>query len=248
MKQNVKVSIITVCYNSEKTIAQTIESVLNQTYPNIEYIIVDGGSTDGTVDVIRQYEQAFSGRLRWISEKDKGIYDAINKGIRHATGKLIGIISSNDWYEKDCIEKIIKSYDEAYPYQVIYGMERIIDNDKEYQIHFCHQNALKDGMMPHEACFVTRETYQKKGLYNLDYKIVSDYDYFLSLNEDSQVKFTPVYSIIDNFRLGGVSSSENMIYERFLVKYRHGDYSPKSYILYSIYFRIKNTMKKIIHL
>ena len=100
-----KVSIITPCLNSEKTIRETIESVLNQTYLNIEYIIVDGGSTDNTLTIIREYIPLFRGRLHVISEKDDGIYDAMNKGIKKSHGQLIGIINSNDYYDYNIHER-----------------------------------------------------------------------------------------------------------------------------------------------
>ncbi len=101
-----KISIITPCLNSEKTIRDTMESVLHQTYKNIEYIIVDGGSEDRTLEIIHEYEHLFNGRLKYISEKDNGIYDAMNKGIRQSKGKLIGIIGSDDYYETDAVEKV----------------------------------------------------------------------------------------------------------------------------------------------
>lgn len=246
--ESVKVSIITVCYNSKKYIRQTLESVLNQTYSNIEYIIIDGGSTDGTVDIIKQYESAFNGRMKWVSESDRGIYDAINKGIKMSKGDLIGILSSDDWYETDSIEKVIKLYDKNYPYQVLYGMARTLKDDIEWQIQFVNNNALVEFMMPHEACFITRKAYKKVGLYSLKYKIASDYDLLLRLNENEQMKFVPIYSVLVNFRLGGVSSSEYTIYEHFVVRYHHGQYSGWSFAIYTIWFNIKIGLKKIMHL
>ena len=98
-----KISIITPCLNSAKTIRQTIESVLNQTYQDIEYIIVDGASTDGTLEIIQEYEDQFQGRMQYVSEPDNGIYDAMNKGIRMSHGNVIGIINSDDFYEEDAV-------------------------------------------------------------------------------------------------------------------------------------------------
>ena len=105
-----KISIITVCYNCAKTIERTIKSVLSQSYPLVEYIIVDGNSNDGTVDVIRKYEQSIS---FWLSEPDKGIYDAMNKGIDAATGELIGFINADDFYADGAVEAIAKRYIET---------------------------------------------------------------------------------------------------------------------------------------
>lgn len=102
-----KVSIITPCLDSEKTIRRTIESVLYQTYKNIEYIIVDGGSGDKTLEIVRTYQPLFEGRMRWVSEPDKGIYDAMNKGIRMSHGQIIGIINSDDYYVSNAVEQVI---------------------------------------------------------------------------------------------------------------------------------------------
>ena len=102
-----KISIVTVTYNSANTIACTIESVLKQKYEDYEYIVVDGGSKDATVDIIKEWEPKFNGRMRWISEKDKGMYDGINKGIRMSTGDVVGIINSDDFYHREDIFQII---------------------------------------------------------------------------------------------------------------------------------------------
>ena len=107
-KMDMKVSIITPCLNSETTIRDTIESVIRQSYQNMEYIIVDGGSTDRTVEIIEEYMDVFAGRLRYISEKDNGIYDAMNKGIQRASGSVIGIINSDDWYEPEAVERAVQ--------------------------------------------------------------------------------------------------------------------------------------------
>lgn len=110
MKQMIKISIITVCFNSEKTIKDTIESVLNQTYPNIEYIIIDGNSVDKTIDIIKSYESSFEQKgisIHWISETDNGIYSAMNKGFALSNGELIGILNSDDWYSREAVSKIV---------------------------------------------------------------------------------------------------------------------------------------------
>ena len=107
MNHQPKVSIITVCFNSAKTIRDTIESVINQTYKNIEYIIVDGGSTDGTIDIIKEYEPYIA---KWVSESDDGIYDAMNKGIMMSTGEIIGLVNSDDFLELEAIKNVVKTY------------------------------------------------------------------------------------------------------------------------------------------
>ena len=105
-----KVSVITVTYNSVATLEDTMKSVLRQTYNDIEYIVVDGGSTDGTLDVIRNFEPRFGGRMKWVSEKDHGIYDAMNKGIRMATGDIVGTLNSDDYYTSDDVLERMVSF------------------------------------------------------------------------------------------------------------------------------------------
>ena len=107
---NPQFSIITICYNSGKTVERTLKSVLGQSFKNFEYIIVDGGSNDDTLDIVRKYEPLFQGRLKWKSEPDKGIYDAMNKGIVRVSGDIIGIVNSDDWLEPDALEKVHNAF------------------------------------------------------------------------------------------------------------------------------------------
>ncbi|MDO4190908.1 MAG: glycosyltransferase, partial [Bacteroidales bacterium] len=125
------VSIITVCFNAEKTIEQTIQSVINQTYSNIEYIIIDGKSTDSTLNIVSKYKDNIA---TIISEPDNGIYDAMNKGIKLSSGELIGIINADDWYEKDAVKIMVNKYlsTENKDNSLYYGMIRIWKNNKEY--------------------------------------------------------------------------------------------------------------------
>ena len=110
-----KISLITVTFNSSETLRDTIQSVLLQSYPNVEYIIVDGHSQDTTIEIIKKYEPLFQGRLKWISEKDSGLYDAMNKGIRMATGDIVGIINSDDFYVNNTvIARIISGFDNSF--------------------------------------------------------------------------------------------------------------------------------------
>lgn len=118
---NPKFSIITVCFNSEETIERTIISVLSQSYQNFEYIIVDGASTDGTLGIVEKYVEKYPDKIKLISEKDDGIYDAMNKGIRVASGDLIGIVNSDDYYETDALENISETYD-GEKYEIVYGI------------------------------------------------------------------------------------------------------------------------------
>ena len=144
--QDVLVSVLTPCFNSVKTIEKTLECIEQQTYPDIEYIILDGGSTDGTLDIIEHHRAKLPKQFTLVSEKDNGIYDAMNKGIRQASGKLIGIVNSDDWYEKDTIENVVKAY-QGNQYEVVYGMQKTYLNGKEKATFIYHHDFLPQQMI-----------------------------------------------------------------------------------------------------
>lgn len=213
-----KVSIITVCFNSSKTIRKTFDSVLHQTYPNIEYFVIDGLSTDGTVDIIKEYEPFFQGRMRWVSEKDEGIYDAMNKGIRMANGELVGIINSDDYYEENAVEIMVNAMTED-KYQILYGAIRTWKNGEEASIGISSHKFLRENMIGHPACFVSGTVYEDFGGYHTKYPSVADYDFMLRMNEREEVKFYPVYKLIANFTAGGMSATGEAYLD--LVKLQH---------------------------
>jgi glycosyltransferase involved in cell wall biosynthesis len=198
------VSIITVVFNGERYLEETIKSVINQTYKNIEYIIIDGGSTDNTLNIIKKYEDKID---YWISEKDKGIYDAINKGIKLSRGELIGIINADDYYEIDVLEKVVSIYTKDS--EVIYGDLRFIESES---INFIAKAPIKlEGMLKrmvifHPSTFVTKEVYLKYGMYKDTFKIAADYEFLLRLY-CNKIKFFKVDGVFANFRDGGISSS-----------------------------------------
>jgi glycosyltransferase involved in cell wall biosynthesis len=228
MNENILVSIITPCFNSMKTIARTIESVLNQTYKNIEYIIIDGGSSDNTLKVIQEYEPYFEGRLRIVSEKDNGIYDAMNKGIGLANGDLIGIVNSDDYYNLDSVEIMVNNMlDEKH--QILYGYQRNLIDDKETKICIYHHNYLDQQMITHPTCFVTKSVYSDFGLYNCKFKSSADYEFMLRIFRGGKVSFKPVYHIISNFAEGGMSSSQVGVQETALLRKQFGIISKKKY-------------------
>lgn len=224
-----KVSIITPCLNSEKTIRDTIESVLKQTYTNIEYIIVDGKSTDSTLSIIQEYMPLFQGRLRYVSEKDKGIYNAMNKGIRLSTGQVIGIINSDDYYENDAVEKIVQRY-VAGKYQVIYGHLRVLTLPRGSYICKDNHKQLLKRMIPHPTCFVTRNVYRDFGLYLESFKLASDYELMLRLNKTGKVKFESVNEVLADFRLGGASKHKRIKHEVSFIRFWYGGLSVKELI------------------
>ncbi len=236
---SLKFSIITVTYNSSKTITQTIQSVINQSYSNFEYIIVDGASTDGTVDIIKRYAEVDS-RIRYISEVDKGIYDAMNKGIKMAKGDAIALLNSDDYYEADALQKIEGNIPDDEKY-VVYGMVRIIKEEKESQVILYSHNNLPERMLMHPGCFVSRAVYQEY-LYDTNYKSAADYDLFLRLYQDKSISFVPCYEIISNFRLGGMSSSLLGYTEANDIRYKYGFMSKRKHDIGNLGLRIKRKL------
>jgi len=225
---NLKFSIITVCYNSKKTIERTILSVLAQTYQNYEYIIVDGASTDGTVDIVKSYKEKYPNKIKVISEKDAGIYDAMNKGIKYATGDLIGIVNSDDYYEHDALDNILQTYD-GKKYEIIYGMLRTLKKDKEVSVYIKNHQWIEEDMITHPTCFVTRDVYEDYGTYSLEYPFSADYEFMLRMSRNHQVTFKPVYKIISNFSLNGASASIYGYIDTLKLKHFYGLISSKSY-------------------
>lgn len=223
-----KVSIITVCFNSSKTIRRTLESVLQQSYSEIEYLIIDGGSADTTVDIIKEYEPLFHGRMKWVSEKDDGIYDAMNKGIRMASGELIGIINSDDYYEKRAVENMVDELEED-RYQILYGAMRTWKNGEEESINISSHKFIQDRMINHPSCFVTKAIYEDYGYYDTRYKSVADYDFMLRMYQHEEIIFKPVYKLIANFSTGGMCASGTAYEELMKLKYERGMISKRKY-------------------
>ena len=217
---DIKISVITVCYNSEKTIERTLKSVLSQKVPVHEYIIVDGASTDGTLDIVRKYEPQFEGRMIVISEPDHGIYDAMNKGIMHASGDLIGIINSDDFYEADATQIISDAY-QGEEYAVLYGEMRVWSGN-EYSVSFSSHEALREGMINHPTCFVTKQAYEKFGMFDLQYCSVADYDLMLRYAKEPEIKFVPIRKVIANFTCGGMCSSQKAYFDLLKMEVNYG--------------------------
>jgi len=208
-----KVSIITVAYNSELTIRDTMESVLIQTYSEIEYIIVDGFSGDNTLPIIKEYQSQFNGRMHWISEKDKGIYDAINKGIELASGDIIGILNSDDTLADNntvaCVVEAMLSNDIG----AIWGDVLIVDKaDKTiikryYSAKNITINSFNYGIMPpHPGVFIKSKFYKLYGKYNIKYKIAADYDLLLRYFKINNLNFTYIPKVLVEMKAGGISS------------------------------------------
>lgn len=215
-----KVSIVTVCYNAATTIEDTIQSVINQTYPNIEYIIVDGGSTDGTLDIIKKYEKHIA---KWVSEPDEGIYDAMNKGIKMSTGEIIGIINADDWYEQDIIKEIINTFLDDINIDLIFGDLRVCDFQKNIilmKLGNLIQKRLKDALW-HPTMFVKKEVYNRYGLYDIRFSFIADYDFMCRIASSINKKYLP--KVISYMRTGGISDTKpfRRSIEYLIVRLRH---------------------------
>jgi glycosyltransferase involved in cell wall biosynthesis len=224
-----KISLITVSYNSASTIRNTIDSVLNQIYHDIEYIIIDGDSKDETVSIIKEYEPRFNGRMHWTSEKDNGLYDAMNKGIRMATGDVVGIINSDDFYNRnDVIERVVTFFIENKDTQVVFGDVRFVNPDnlnktiRYYSSKNFSPKRFRYGFMPaHPTFFTYRQNFEKFGYYQTNYRIAADYE--LLIRFLYKKKLTYKYLPIDflKMRTGGLSTASlksNIIINKEIVR------------------------------
>jgi len=203
-----KISIITVCYNSALTIRDTFESVLNQTYSDIDYVVVDGNSSDETVSIIKKYKKKFSGRMRWISEIDNGLYDAMNKGIKMSTGEIIGILNSDDCYAsnnvlKQVVDKILNNNIDS-----CYGNLLYVKKNKPYRYWRSgpYESFISGWMPPHPAFFVKKEIYNKYGLFRLDCGVNADYELMLRFLEIKNISTEWIDKIIVYMNVGGKSN------------------------------------------
>ncbi|MBR3477499.1 MAG: glycosyltransferase [Bacteroidaceae bacterium] len=206
-----KISIITATFNSAQTIERTFQSVLNQTYKDIEYWVIDGGSTDGTLDVICKYEPVFDGRMHWISEPDKGIYDAMNKGVSRCTGDIIGLLNSDDFYTtKDVLELIATTFSSEI--DAIYGDVHFVSVDDEKRVRYYSGRLFRPWMVrlgympPHPSLYLRRSVYEKYGLYEANYKISADFEIIARLLYKYKIPYKYVHRDMVTMRMGGVST------------------------------------------
>lgn len=241
MPQDHLISIITVTYNSEKYLRETIESVLKQIDYLFEYIIIDGQSTDKTLTIIQNYISQFKGKLTYISEPDNGIYDAMNKGIKHAKGEIIGLINSDDFYTPNALQEIQSILNNTPDIDCIYSDAFIINESS--QIEYIKKANIKDlnkGMsLNHPTCFIKKKTYQEIGLYDTKYKIAADYDFALRMKKQN-CKLYYSTNILSNFRDGG-ASVKNMrigINDTFKIQRNYFGLLRASYIKIKSYIRL----------
>ena len=207
-----KLTIVTVCYNSEDTIASTIRSVLDQTYKDIEYIIVDGGSIDNTLSTIRKYEHKFNGNLYWVSESDNGLYDAMNKGIKMATGDVIALLNSDDLFcDERALEKVMNVFADNPKLDSVYAdLYYVSQNDTNKIVRKWisgKQRLFSLGWHPaHPTLYLKKEVYQKFGLFNLDFKLAADFEIMLRFFDKHKISNVYLEQAFVKMRLGGESN------------------------------------------
>ena len=254
-----KISLITVTYNSGKTLACTIESVLSQSYPNVEYIIVDGASKDNTVSIIKEYEPKFEGRMKWMSEPDKGLYDAMNKGIRMATGDVVGILNSDDFFTTDgVLQQVADAFHADGELDAVYGDVHFVNPENlEKCVRYYSSKVFKRGLMElgfmpaHPSFYLKKERFEQFGLYKTDYKIAADFEFLLRViyKENIRTQYLPLDMV--TMRTGGASTSglesHKRIMQEHLRAFRENDISNNAFVLslrypYKVWELVKNKL------
>lgn len=225
------ISIITATYNSSATVRDTLESVLRQTYKNYEYVIVDGASKDDTLNILREYEPLFEGKMIIVSEPDRGLYDAMNKGISRTTGDVVGILNSDDFYSSDdALQTIVDSFENDKNLGAVYGDVQYVKEDdttkkvRYYSSKLFRRGLMRFGFMPaHPTFYCKRAIYEqfaldttnikefkgstKKAYFNTNYKIAADFENLLRIIYIGQIKTQYIQKNFVTMRIGGVSSS-----------------------------------------
>jgi glycosyltransferase involved in cell wall biosynthesis len=226
-----RITIITVCYNRKATIEKTIKSVLSQQYHDIEYIVIDGNSTDGTKEIIESYRDKIS---QYISEPDKGMYDAINKGLKLATGEVIGLMHSDDeFYDERVISRIVNQFDFDQNIDGVYGDGVYVSNDNQEKLirnrigGAFNRHKIKMGWLPlHPTVYLKKSVIDKNGVYNLDFKIASDTEFLLRYLYKYNIKMCYINNYIVKMRIGGMSTSFKtafeVLYEDYKIYKFHG--------------------------
>ncbi len=229
INKNLKMSIITVVYNAVDTIEETINSVINQSYQNIEYIIIDGGSTDGTLDIIKKYHKNIT---YWISEPDYGLYHAMNKGIERATGDIIGMINADDYYFENIFSEVINAFDGKDLEKHIFFGDMF--HDGKIVKGWRQKNVDIGAFGAHPSMFCPKIVYEKIGKYRLWYKILADYDFMYRAYH--VYKIQPIYLAKKTafFRVGGLASTNifRSFTEEMLIKIENGEKINKAFFIY----------------
>lgn len=234
------VSVITVVFNAATYLAETIESVINQTYPNIEYIIIDAGSTDGTLDIIKEYEHAID---YWVSEPDKGIYDAMNKGILASSGQYTNFLNAGDsYFSSSTISGVVECLRSGY--DIVYGKALYVNRNGSYVNKFFPQftlDTVRSGMIDHQSTFYDASVFRRFGLYDLRYKFLADYEHLIRvLKGNGTTQFTNETHVL--YVEEGYNSSHwfSSTTELFLILRRHFGLS------WAIYTVLKKALRKLL--
>ena len=205
------ITVITVVFNGEKTLKDTIESVMMQTYENIEYIIIDGGSSDGTVDILKQYDHVID---YWHSEKDGGMYDAMNKGIVLCSGEYVGMLNSDDMFANgDVLHNIVDTFCQTKS-DAVFSCLNIVDKDnlgkilRKYRVTKFNSALMRIGAMPpHPTFYCKKACYNEVGLYRADYKIAADFEMLARLLMRQKISWSFLDKVTVTMRSGGLSDS-----------------------------------------
>ncbi len=244
-----KVSIITATYNSAETVRNTFDSVLNQTYKDIEYIVVDGLSKDNTVEIVKEYVEKFGGKMRYISEKDRGLYDAMNKGLAMATGDVVGILNSDDFYTSNDILEVVANNFRDNEIDAVYGDIHFVNSDdltkcvRYYSSAIFSRRLMRFGFMPaHPSFYCKREVYEKYGDFNTKYKIAADFDSLFRFIYIKRIRTRYIKRDFVTMRTGGVSTDG--FRSRWLIMKEHSRVM-KSYGVYTnmLFFAIRYPFK-----
>jgi len=228
--ENLKISIITVCYNAEKTIENTIRSVISQTYKYIEYIIIDGASTDGTLNIIKRYKDNID---VLVSEKDNGIYDAMNKGIKEASGDIIYFLNADDRFIKNDIVKIAASYFKQNPeIGILLGKVEFINKSRTADIYFDrfkfhpkNKIELLKKSQPQQCIFIRKSSFDNIGLFDTGYKICSDWDWLLRFyNSSLKISFTNEIFALYNCQGRSYENRNRIFFERIKTSFKNSNY------------------------
>ena len=207
------ISIITATYNSAATVRDTFESILTQSFKDYELVVVDGASKDETLDIIREYEPRFEGRMKWVSERDWGIYDAMNKGIERATGDVIGILNSDDFYTSDDVLETVATAMDGSDVDAVYGdIPYVNDGELDKCVRYYSSAGFKrermmQGWMPaHPSFYCRREVYQKYGLFDTSFKVAADFEQLLRLIYVENIRIQYISKDFVTMRTGGAST------------------------------------------
>lgn len=208
------ISIITATYNCAKTIGNTLESVLSQTWNDYEYIVVDGASTDGTLDIISSYAERFQGRLRYISETDESLYEAMNKGLRMASGEVVGILNADDFYSSDDILALVASAMEDEECDGIYGDVHYVDKEdttkvvRYYSSRIFRPWLMRFGFMPaHPSFYCRKSVYDQYGVYDTSFRVAADFELLLRMFHKGHIRTRYIRHDFVTMRRGGISTS-----------------------------------------